>query len=312
MGVTTAGNSTSLRLAADGVYAAAERSLSFPQIPVSDLLRFPNSASVRRLNGNGTREFRAWIEKSVTSKRKIYAHSVRQYRSSSRLHSASRRPSPHDGADRPRLAILPLRKPESEEPDAPPIVYPYIQWQIIQSTVSKLFLAIDTSLGDPETRLLLRSDVAGRRFSRAAEGHPRPHGEPLLGCRRIDLCLRAATATAGEAKPVHLVVDFGNSRTGALLVEMSGEVSQIGRNDAVRADESLQARRLRRRRRAVSRPAAGWFSSKDPLVPPPTDRRTKRRRPNTIAIRSRACSARRRSHASGRRSCGRICSTTCR
>jgi len=37
---------------------------------------------------------------------------------------------------------------EEEEPKAVP--YPYVQWQIIQSHVSKLFLAVDTSLGDPE------------------------------------------------------------------------------------------------------------------------------------------------------------------
>ena len=42
----------------------------------------------------------------------------------------------------------------------------------------------------------------------------------------IELCSRAAAATAGDAKPVHMVVDFGNSRTGALLVEMAGEVTQ--------------------------------------------------------------------------------------
>ena len=49
-----------LRLAADGVYAAAERSLSFPQIPVSSLLRFlelRQSVAERQW----TREFRAWI-----------------------------------------------------------------------------------------------------------------------------------------------------------------------------------------------------------------------------------------------------------
>src|SRR5210317_864843 len=39
-----------------------------------------------------------------------------------------------------------LDEDESPEPE----VFPYIQWQLIQSHVSKLFLAVDTSLGDPD------------------------------------------------------------------------------------------------------------------------------------------------------------------
>src|SRR5438128_7262012 len=38
----------------------------------------------------------------------------------------------------------------ADDPDAPPLTFPYIQWQVIQGNVSKLFLAVDTSLGDPE------------------------------------------------------------------------------------------------------------------------------------------------------------------
>ena len=42
---------------------------------------------------------------------------------------------------------------------APPVDYPYIQWQIIQSGVSKLFLAVDTTCGDPEVGYFCESDV---------------------------------------------------------------------------------------------------------------------------------------------------------
>ena len=42
----------------------------------------------------------------------------------------------------------------------------------------------------------------------------------------MEVCIRPATATAGDAKHVHMVVDFGNSRTGALLLELAGEISQ--------------------------------------------------------------------------------------
>ena len=64
------------------------------------------------------------------------------------------------------------------------------------------------------------------RQQRRAQECGRPPNQPLQGIPEIELCLRASSATAGEAKPVHLVVDFGNSRTGALLIEMAGEVSQ--------------------------------------------------------------------------------------
>lgn len=50
-----------LRLTPDDLYAAAERSLSFPQIPLSSLLRFlelRQSVAERQW----TREFRAWIK----------------------------------------------------------------------------------------------------------------------------------------------------------------------------------------------------------------------------------------------------------
>jgi hypothetical protein len=32
----------------------------------------------------------------------------------------------------------------------PPHAFPYIQWQIIQAGTTKLFLAVDTTCGDPE------------------------------------------------------------------------------------------------------------------------------------------------------------------
>ena len=55
---------------------------------------------------------------------------------------------------------------DDDEEGSEPIVYPYLQWQIIQSNVSKLFLAVDTSLGDPEIGYFADPDHAGRRFPR--------------------------------------------------------------------------------------------------------------------------------------------------
>ncbi|HUT91787.1 MAG TPA: hypothetical protein VMY37_19995, partial [Thermoguttaceae bacterium] len=38
----------------------------------------------------------------------------------------------------------------SGEEDDKPRAYPYVQWQIIQAGTTKLFLAVDTTCGDPE------------------------------------------------------------------------------------------------------------------------------------------------------------------
>jgi len=102
----------------------------------------------------------------------------------------------------------------------------YIQWQIVQSNVSKLFLAIDTSLGDPDDGHFCDPSSLAGDFKVTLDGLLDSSSTPLQGVPKIDILFRAATATAGEPKPVHLVVDFGNSRTGALLLELSGEVSQ--------------------------------------------------------------------------------------
>ena len=141
------------------------------------------------------------------------------------------------GAFRRRQKPLPARRADDtfadedgrrddDEEGLEPAVFPYIQWQIIQSNVSKLFLAVDTSLGDPEIGYFADPTTLAGDFHVTLRNVLDRTGQPLLGLPAVELCLRAASATAGEAKPVHMVVDFGNSRTGALLIEMAGEVSQ--------------------------------------------------------------------------------------
>ena len=122
-------------------------------------------------------------------------------------------------------------KPELDEEDADdenpePDIYPYIQWQLIQSHVSKLFVAVDTSLGDPDIGYFADPATLAGDFHVVLKDVLDRTGQPLQGFPQVELCLRAAAATAGEAKPVHMIIDFGNSRTGALLLEMAGEVSQ--------------------------------------------------------------------------------------
>ena len=61
-------------------------------------------------------------------------------------------------------------------------------------------------------------------------------GQPLKGVPPIELCIRPATATAGDAKHVHMVIDFGNSRTGALLAGIGRRDQPDAADAAVRAD----------------------------------------------------------------------------
>ena len=56
--------------------------------------------------------------------------------------------------------------------------------------------------------------------------HYRSVRNPLKGVPETQIVIRPATATSGEPKQVHMIIDFGNSRTGALLLEVVGEISQ--------------------------------------------------------------------------------------
>lgn len=49
------------------------------------------------------------------------------------------------------VAPVPEEEEELDDEEELKIVeYPYIQWQIIQSHASKLYIAVDTTMGDPE------------------------------------------------------------------------------------------------------------------------------------------------------------------
>ena len=96
-----------------------------------------------------------------------------------------------------------------------PLEYAYIQWQIIQTGSARLFLAVDTTCGDPEIGYFCAAETLVRDHEIRLEGLLDVHGQPLRGLPSVELCIRPATATAGDAKHVHIVVDFGNSRTGA-------------------------------------------------------------------------------------------------
>lgn len=171
---------------------------------------------------------------------------------------------------RPELDEEDYDEDEGFEPDQ----YPYIQWQIIQANVSKLFLAVDTTLGDPELGHFSDPSSLAGDFNVVLKDLLDRSGQPLQGMPEIHLSLRAATATAGEAKPVHLVVDFGNSRSGALLVEMAGEVSQQAEMYPFELANRYSLEWFNDDGEQISRPSTQWFSSKTrwanvPYLDPP-------------------------------------------
>ena len=110
--------------------------------------------------------------------------------------------------------------------DQPPRTYPFVQWQVIQSGTTKLFLAIDTTCGDPDVGYFCEPSALTKDYPIRINNLLDVQGQPLKGIGDIEVVIRPATATAGDAKHVHLIVDFGNSRTGALLLELAGEISQ--------------------------------------------------------------------------------------
>jgi len=104
--------------------------------------------------------------------------------------------------------------------------YPYIQWQVIQGGTTKLFLAVDTTCGDPDVGYFCEASALTKDYTIYLEHVLDLTGQPLKGVPPIELVIRPATATAGDAKQVHMVLDFGNSRSGVLLLELAGEISQ--------------------------------------------------------------------------------------
>jgi hypothetical protein len=165
------------------------------------------------------------------------------------------------------------------EENQQPIEYPFVQWQVIQSGTTKLFLAVETSCGDPEVGYFCEAGALTKDFAVRLEGLLDLSGRPMKNLPPLEFVIRPATATAGDAKHVHMVVDFGNSRTGALLLELTGEITQtpqmmpfelLNRYHLDAWDEEGQYQNVA---------AARWFSSKThwcntPCLPPLSRKKT--------------------------------------
>jgi hypothetical protein len=161
----------------------------------------------------------------------------------------------------------------------PPQPYPYIQWQIIQSGATRMFLAVDTSCGDPEVGYFCSPTALTRDHIIKLEGMLDLEQKPLRGVPEIEFCIRPATATAGDAKHVHMVIDFGNSRTGVLLLELAGEISQTPQMLPFELNNRYHLDAWNEEGEAVSVPPARWFSSKThwcatPYMPPVEQKKT--------------------------------------
>jgi hypothetical protein len=104
-----------------------------------------------------------------------------------------------------------------------PQSYPYLQWQLPPARTGKLFLAVDTTCGRPQDGYIcdlgtLDKDLVIPLDLTRLLGR---QGRPLGIKRAVELVVRPLGA--GDPKAVDMVVDLGNSRTGALLLEPSGD-----------------------------------------------------------------------------------------
>jgi hypothetical protein len=113
----------------------------------------------------------------------------------------------------------------------------YVQWRIVST---RLFIAIDTTFGDKDRGFFCSADALTGDFplkitgllARDANADPKSddakNRKTLDGLPTIEIAIRPAIGGSESAKVVHMVVDFGNSRTGALLIEpRSGETPDM-------------------------------------------------------------------------------------
>ena len=169
---------------------------------------------------------------------------------------------------------------QEEGSEGPPAQeYPYIQWQIIQAGTSKLFLAVDTTCGDPEVGYFCDPGSLTKDFEIRIDGILDVQGNPLRGVPSVEICIRSAAATAGDAKHVHMIIDFGNSRTGALLLELTGEITQTPQMMPFELLNRYHFDAWDEEGEYQSMPSARWFSSKTtwsntPYLPPVTQKKT--------------------------------------
>ena len=158
---------------------------------------------------------------------------------------------------------------------------PFIQWQWVDSP-SRTFLAVDTTCGDPRRGYFVSEEtlVADQTFvldglldatlnkpldfGRQLDEEGKPIHDPLR------FLIRARRD--GDPRDVPLAVDFGNSRTGALLLELScathrnEDMLPLDLINRFRLDAWDERGLLRSTRRGASTLVSVQFSSPFPRV----------------------------------------------
>jgi hypothetical protein len=153
------------------------------------------------------------------------------------------------------------------------IHFGYLQWQILDR---RLFLAVDTTIGTDEGEpayFAKASNLAGD-VGVTITGLLDRKGRPLPGLPSLEFIVRPATVEAGEERPVHMVVDFGNSRTGGLLVEFRGDTAQEPMMTPLRLVNRFHLDAWDEKGQWDTSNATWWFSSKShwcgtPYLPAP-------------------------------------------
>lgn len=138
--------------------------------------------------------------------------------------------------------------------------FSYIQWRV-DDYRTRLYLAVDTTIGvrdEDHGFFKIQKDYSGD-FSVSLAGLLGADGIPLPLSEPIELTIRAAESQGGEPINVDLVIDFGNSRTGALLVEFHGTEPQMTPLPLL---NRFHLETFENRGPAIQTTASPWFSSK--------------------------------------------------
>ena len=168
--------------------------------------------------------------------------------------------------------------------DKEPEEHPFIQWQVVPG-LNKLLLAVDTTVG-PEyvetpygpsepAGYFCRQGIFQGDFALSLRGLLGADNKPLAGIEPFEFVIKSATAEGGEPKDVHLVIDFGNTRTGGLLIEFRGDVAQEPLMNPLQLIHRYHLDAWDDKGELTRNHAYWWFSSRShwcaaPYLDPPT------------------------------------------
>lgn len=140
-----------------------------------------------------------------------------------------------------------------------PREFGYVQWQIHNR---KLFLAVDTSIspGDVDAGYFAKAASLAGDVVVTIANLLGADGTPLADLPSVEFTIRSATAE--EPRDVHMVIDFGNSRTGALLLEFRGDSTQEPLMTPLHLSNRFQLDDWNERGEWQTNHSTNWFSSK--------------------------------------------------